>query len=187
MDSSTDITARLVAWSSGDATALDEIYPLIHTELRRLAKNYLFQFTPGNIFETGVLINEAFIKLIDQKRVVWQNRAHFFAIAAKVMRRVLLNHIRDARRVKRGGGAPHLTLTSGAAQQVFRIEEVLDLDTALTRLSGIDPVKAEIVEMKFFGGMNNEEIAEVLGISRASVVRYWRFAKAWLLRDMDHE
>ncbi len=187
METSTNITAKLVAWSKGDGAAMDELYPLVDRELRRLARNYIRNLQPGNIFQTTALINEAYIRLADQQKVKWQNRDHFFAISAKMMRRILLNHLRDAKRKKRGAGAIHISLSGVAVVAAQRSSELLNLDEALSRLEKLDHRKAAVVEMRFFGGMTTESMAEVLGISKVTVMRDWRVAKAWLAREMQNE
>lgn len=184
METSTDITANLVAWSDGDDSALADVYPLVHRELRKIAKNHLYNFRPGNIFQTTALINDAYIRLLEQKSVKWKSRSHFYAIASKMMRRILLNHIRDAKRQKRGGGARQVTLNSRSALTDLRIEEIIDVDAALSKFELIEPRMADVVVCKYYGGMKIHEIAEALEISPVTVNRSWRFAKAWLAREL---
>ena len=173
------LTHWLAAWSRGDGKALDRLAPLVYSKLRQLAANYLRRERSGHTLETGALVNEAFLRLLGQGRVSWKSRSHFFAIAALMMRRVLIEH---ARRQYAPGRAPHLPLD--AAAEVARAEapEVLALDEALRVLGARHPQARKIVELRFFGGLNESEIAEVLGISVPTVKRRWRFARAWLQR-----
>ncbi|MEQ1764254.1 MAG: ECF-type sigma factor [Pyrinomonadaceae bacterium] len=187
MDTSTDVTAKLIAWSKGDESAMNEVYPVVEYELKRLARSYLYTYQPGQPFQTTALINDAYIRLLEQKGIRWKSRAHFLAIAATMMRRILLNHLRDRKRKKRGDGALHITLSDAALVAELRLEELIDLDNALNRYNEIDPLNVRIVEMKFFGGMSDDEIAEVLGVSRSTAVRYFRRAKAWLARELGYE
>jgi RNA polymerase sigma-70 factor (ECF subfamily) len=187
MNTSTNITAKLVQWSNGDIDAMDELYPVIERELRRLARSLVRRMEPGNTLRTTALINEAYIRLVEQNRVTWKNRSHFFAIAATMMRRVLLNRLRDRKRQKRGGGAIHISLSDVAVISAEKSDEMLALDDALTKLFEFDERMARIVEMRYFGGMTVAEVAEVLGISKVTVMRGWRMAKAWLYREMRDE
>lgn len=187
MKSSTEITAMLIDWSNGDQNAVDELLPLIDSELRRLARYYMRSLRPGGVFQTTALIHEAYIRLIDQRRVRWQNRAHFFGIAAKMMRRVLLNYIRDQKRIKRGAGAIHVSLSGVAIVSKERSEELIALDEALAKLEQLDERKAKVVELRFFGGMSNDEVAEALGVSRITVIRDWNYSRAWLAREIRDE
>jgi RNA polymerase sigma-70 factor, ECF subfamily len=182
--SSVGITEMLIDWADGDQNAFDDLYPLIHAELRRLARYYLRTLRPGGSFQTTVLINEAYIRLVDQRRIRWQNRSHFFGIAARMMRRILLNSIRDQKRQKRGGGAMHITLEDVAVVSKERSNELLALDQALTRLEEIEPRKAQVVELRFYGGLGVRDVADTLGVSRITVIRDWNFAKAWLAREL---
>ncbi len=184
MEPTTQITEMLVDWSNGNQKALDTLLPAVDAELRRLAHHYIRALRPGEIFQTTALINEAYLRLVDQRRVRWQNRAHFFAISAKMMRRVLLNYIRDQKRQKRGGRAIHVSLSNVAVVEPERSNELIDLDDALTRLAAEDDRKAQVVEMRFFGGLSVEEVAAVLGISKITVIRDWTYAKAWLAREI---
>jgi RNA polymerase sigma-70 factor (ECF subfamily) len=179
---SQDMTQLLVAWSEGDQSALERLLPLVNTELRRLAGHYMRRENPGHTLQTSALVNEAYLRLIDQKNVRWQNRAHFFGIAAQLMRRILIDHARKAQYQKRGGGAVQVSLDEAVAVVEARAAELLAVDEALERLTAMDARKGRIVELRFFGGMTEEETAEVIGISVPTVQREWRAAKAWLHR-----
>ncbi len=181
------ITELLIDWSEGNAAALEELFPLVERELHRLAQVQMRKMRPGNTLQTTALINETYIRLIDQNRVQWQNRAHFFAIAAGMMRRILLNHLRDRRRVKRGGGALQVTLDEGLMITEAKSDEILALEEALCNLSKIDERKAKVVELRYYGGLSVEETAEVLKISPITVMRDWNLAKAWLARELSNE
>jgi RNA polymerase sigma-70 factor (ECF subfamily) len=187
MLSSTKITAMLIDWSNGDEGVLEDLLPIVERELRRLARHYIRSLRPGDTLQTTALINEAYIRLVDQKRVKWQNRAHFYGIAASMMRRVLLNRIRDNKRMKRGGGAVHVSLSDVAVISKERSKELIALDDALEKLIAVDERKARIVELRYFGGLSVEETAEVLQLSKITVIRDWRFAKAWLAREIRDE
>lgn len=189
MDSRSEITDLLIDWSNGNNQALDQLFPLVEKELHRLAHYYMRRFQPGNTLQTTALINETYLRLIDQNRVTWQNRAHFFGIAAKMMRRILLNYVRDQKRLKRGGNAISVSLSDTENEIVskMRSEELLALDEALTRLSKLDERKARVVEMRFFGGLSVEEAAGVLQISKITVMRDWQMAKAWLFKEMTND
>jgi RNA polymerase sigma-70 factor (ECF subfamily) len=178
---SKDITRLLVDWGKGDQAALDELIPLVYDELRRLATRYMRRENQGHTLQTSALINEAYLRLVDQKNVQLQNRAQFFGFAAQLMRRILVDHARSRSRIKRGGGVQMVSL---AEQAVISndVAEVIALDDALKNLAEMDPRKAQIVEMKFFGGLTNEEVAEVLKVTSRTVEREWRKAKAWLHR-----
>jgi len=157
--------------------------PLVYEELRRLARHYMAAERPGHTLQTTALIHDAYLQLIDQRSLSWQNRAHFFGVAAQAMRRVLVDHARTRDAVKRGGGAPKASLEE-AATIPDRPEELIALDRALNDLATIDPRKSRVVELRYFGGLSVEETAEVLGVSPVTVMREWRAAKAWLLRAM---
>jgi RNA polymerase sigma factor (TIGR02999 family) len=178
------ITDLLINWSDGNADALDELFPMVERELHRLAKIQMRRMRPGNTLQTTALINETYIRLVDQNRVQWQNRAHFFAISAAIMRRVLLNHLRDRQRIKRGGGAVQVTLDEGLMITEAKSDEILALEEALCRLADIDERKAKVVELRYFGGLSVEETAEVLKVSGITVMRDWNLAKAWLAREL---
>lgn len=173
------LTRLLAAWSRGDAEALDRLAPLVYGKLRQLASGYLRRERPGHVLETGALVNEAFLRLFGQDQVSWQNRSHFFAIAALMMRRVLIEH---ARRRQHADRALYLPLEAAAEVGLARASDVLALDEALRQLSTRHPQAGKIVELRFFGGLNESDIAEVLGISVPTVKRRWRFARAWLHR-----
>jgi len=173
----------LLKWRNGDSSALNKLMPVVYEELRRMAKRYMAAERPGHTLQTTALINEAYIRLIDHRDMSWQNRAHFFAVAAQAMRRVLVDHARTRKAAKRGGGAPKASLEE-AATIPERPEELIALDRALSDLSVIDPRKSKVVELIFFGGLSVKETAAVLGVSPVTVMREWRAAKAWLLRAM---
>ena len=185
------ITDLLVDWSNGDQTALDKLMPLVYEELRRLARHYMRNERAGQTLQTTALVHEAYLKLADYKDIKWHERAHFFAVAAQVMRRVLVEHARARNRVKRGGHAQTISLDAGTisfatASSTFgeHFLDMLALDEAMRRLEGFDSRKTKVVEMRFFAGMENEEIAAVLDISVNTVMRDWNFAEAWLRRDL---
>lgn len=183
MSSPHDITQLLIEWGRGDREALDKLVPLVEGELHRLARSYMRRERPGHLLQTTALVNEAYIGLIDQSRVQWQNRAHFFGVAARIMRRILLNHARAQRQLKRGGDAVKVSLDE-AVLSVQESEDIIALDEALDRLTGLDQRKGQVVELRFFGGMSVEETAEVLSVSPATIARDWDFAKTWLQREM---
>jgi RNA polymerase sigma factor (TIGR02999 family) len=181
------MTELLAAWSDGDRGALDRLLPLVERELHRLAHHYMSRENPGHTLQTSALVNEAYLKLCDQTRVRWQNRAHFFAIAAQIMRRILIDHARRRRYEKRGGGARSLPLDEAAMLSDERASELVALDEALGELERIDERKACVVELRYFGGLTVEETAEVLGVSPDTVGREWRRARAFLLREMERK
>jgi RNA polymerase sigma factor (TIGR02999 family) len=183
-DHLSQITGLLVDWSNGDQTALDKLLPLVEQELHRLAHRHMRRENRDHTLQTTALVNEAYLKLIDQNQTRWQNRAHFFAIAARIMRRILLNYARDQHREKRGGKAVQISLSEVSVASFGVPDELIALDEALKRLSLEDERKGRVVELRYFGGLENDEIAEVLGVSSITVMRDWRFAKAWLLREM---
>ena len=176
-----EVTRLLVDWSKGDQAALDELIPLVYDELRRVARRYMRRESQGHTLQTSALVNEAYLRLIDQNSVQWQNRAHFFGVAAQLMRRILVDHARSRLRAKRGGGVQMVSLTEQAVADK-EVAEVIALDNALKNLAEMDPRKSQIVEMKFFGGLTTEEVAEVLKVTSRTVEREWRKAKAWLNR-----
>ena len=184
---SQEVTQLLVDWGNGDQAALDRLLPLVNNELRKLAKRYMRRENPGHSLETSALVNEAYLRLIDQRHVQWQNRAHFFGIAAQLMRRILIDHARKAQYQKRGGGAVKVTLDEASAVTESRAAELLALDEALDKLTAMDARKGRIVELRFFGGLTEEETAEVIGISLPTVQRDLRLAKAWLRRTLTDE
>ncbi len=184
MPAPSEITRLLIAWSDGDRAALDRLLPLIERELHRIARHYMRRESPGHTLQTTALVNEAYFRLVDQKSVRWQNRAHFFAIAAKIMRRILLNYARDRQRDKRGGQAVQVSLSEVAVAAEEKSAELIALDEALVRLAATDERKCRVVELRYFGGLSVEETAEVLGVSAVTVARDWKMAKAWLAREI---
>ena len=179
-----EITQLLLTWGEGDQSALEKLAPLIHSELHRLAKGYMAQERPGHLLQTSALINEVYLRLIDWKNVKWQNRAHFFGVSAQLMRRVLVDFARSHNYQKRGGGAQPVSLAEVAVEIKERPVDILALDEALERLAILDARQCQVVEMKFFGGMEMEEIAEAMQISLGTVKRDWSLAKLWLLREL---
>jgi len=182
--STNEVTQLLVAWSNGDRAARDEIMPLVYDELRRLAHRYMDRERRDHTLQTSALVNEAYLRLIDQKDVQWQNRAHFFGIAAQMMRRILVDYARKRGFAKRGGDDKPVSLEEAMIVSPKRAANVVALDDALEILGEIDPRKSQIVELRFFGGLSVEETAEVLSVSPATVSRDWTLAKAWLRREM---
>jgi len=182
-----EITQLLDAWSDGDRSALEELAPLVHEELRRLAHHYMRGERPGHILQTSALVNEAYLRLIDWKNVRWQNRAHFFAVAAQFMRRILVDLARERRFQKRGGGVLPVSLSEAAGFALEREADLVALDEALAALAEMDERKGKVVELRFFGGMSVEEVADVLKVSKETVMRDWRLAKVWLLRELSRE
>jgi RNA polymerase sigma-70 factor (ECF subfamily) len=178
-----DVSAILRAWSEGDRGALDRLTPIVYDELRRLARQYMRGERPGHSLQTSALVNEAYMRLVDYKRMQWQDRAHFFAVSAQLMRRILVD---DARRhnLKRGGGVPHVSLDEAALMGGGRSADLVALDGAIEALARLDPRKAKVVELRFFGGLSVDETAEVLKISGITVMRDWSTAKAWLYREL---
>lgn len=179
-----EITQLLLSWSKGDKAALDQLVPLVYPELRKLARRYMGRENPGHTLQTSALINEAYLKLIDRQHVEWQDRAHFFAVSAQVMRHILIDHARSHRYGKRGAGAQHLALDEAAVVCEERAAELVALDDALTSLAKIDERKSKIVELRFFGGLSVDETAEVMKVSAVTIMRDWRAAKAWLYREI---
>src|SRR5262249_55630200 len=182
--SDTDISGLLQAWASGDVEARDTVLPLVHRELRRLAGRYLRKERPGHTLQPTALINEAYLKLAGQDRVVWQNRAHFFGVAAQMMRRILVDHARTYRSARRQGSAVRVELDEAIGATEQRSCELMMLDEALEELTAIDARQARIVEYRYFAGMSEEEVAEVMSLSRSTVTREWQTARAWLYRRM---
>jgi len=185
-----EITALLKAWESGDAAALDQLTPLVYDELRRLARRYMRNERVGNTLQTTALVNEAYLRLVDAKRVGWQDRVHFFAVSAQMMRRILVDAARARVSAKRGGQVKRVNHSTA-----FNLDEIPDvstgrdgelvaIDDALHTLAEMDPRKARVIELRFFGGLSVEETAEVLKISPQSVMRDWKLAKAWLTREL---
>ena len=178
----TEVSLLLAAWGGGDRGALEKLIPLVYNELRRLASSYLRKERPGHTLQTSALVHEVYLRLADQKDVHWQNRAHFFGIAAQLMRRILVDYARGRTRSKRGGQATRLNMTESMIVSKEKAFEYLLLNDALTSLAELDPTKSRIVELKIFCGLTNEEIAEVEKVSLSTVEREWRKSKAWLHR-----
>ena len=179
-----EVTQLLVAWSNGDRVARDQLMSVVYPELHRLAHHYMKRESPGHTLQTSALVNEAFLRLVDQREVQWRNRAHFFGIAAQMMRRILVDYARNRHYAKRGGGKLPLSLDEALIISDERSAEVVDLDETLERLAELDLRKSQIVELRFFGGLSIEETAEVLAVSPGTVMRDWTLAKAWLRREM---
>jgi len=180
-------TELLRAWGRGEASALDRLVPLVHDELRQLARRYMRRERADHTLQTTALVNEAYLRMIGAGQVDWQGRAHFFAIAARVMRRILVDSARRRRAPQRGGAVSHLPLDEALIPATARQPDLVALDDALQKLESTYPRKSRVVELRYFGGMNLEEAAAVLGVSRDTVKRDWRFAKMWLLRELDGE
>jgi len=179
-----EITQLLVNWGNGDQAALDKLMPLVYKELHRLAHHYMRRERPGHTMQTTALVNEAYLKLVDQRNVDWQNRAHFFAISAQLMRRILVDQARSHAYAKRGGGARKVSLDEVAHLSLVKAAELVALDDALQGLAAIDPRQARVVELRFFGGLTIQETAEVLGLSSATIKSEWQTAKAWLYHQL---
>jgi RNA polymerase sigma factor (TIGR02999 family) len=179
-----DVTRLLINWTNGDKTALEALMPMVYGELHRLAKRYLRRERSDHTLQSTALVHEAYLRLVDQKGVQWQNRAHFFAVAAQMIRRILVDHARTHNAEKRGGGACKLALDEAIAVPQRRDLNLVALDEAIDGLAAIDPQQGRIVELRFFGGLSIEETSEVLNISPATVKRDWAVAKAWLYRDL---
>jgi len=175
-----EVTRLLKDWSSGDSAALDQLIPLVYDELRAVAARYLRRERQDHTLQPTALVNEAYLRLIDQKQVQWQNRAHFVGVAAQMMRRILVDHARNHSRAKRGGGARKVSLDEAMALSEERADDLVELDEALTALAAFDERKSRVVEMRYFGGLSVEETAEVLKVSEITVARDWKLAKAWL-------
>jgi RNA polymerase sigma factor (TIGR02999 family) len=187
VSSTKEVTDLLLDWSNGSQAALDQLTPLVYEELHRLAHRHMkreHRHNPAHTMQTSALVNEAYLRLIDQRNVHWQNRAHFFAIASRLMRRILVDHARAQHYAKRGGGTVKVSLDQAALVSQERAAELVTLDDALTNLAAIDQRKCHVVELRFFGGMSVEETAEALGVSPITVKRDWSTAKAWLHRAM---
>src|SRR4029453_4553385 len=182
-----EVTQLLVDWGNGNQAALDRLMPLVYTELRQLAHRYMRRERPRHTMQTTALIHEAYLRLVDQNQVRWQHQAHFFGIAARLMRQILIEHARSHTRAKRGGGGGTISLDEAAIVSQARTTELLALDDALERLATIDPRKSQVVELRFFDGLSVEEAAQVLNIAPNTVLRDWRMAKAWLRREISYE
>jgi RNA polymerase sigma-70 factor, ECF subfamily len=177
------VSGLLQAWGDGDRGALDKLTPIVYDELRRLARRYMRGERPGHSLQTSALVNEAYMRLVDYKGMKWQNRAHFFAVSAQLMRRILVEHARR-HNLKRGGGVQHVSLEETAVVGGDRPADLVALDDAMVELARLDPRKVQVVEMRFFGGLSVEETAEVLQVSPVTVMRDWRTAKGWLYREL---
>ena len=178
------VTQLLMDWSHGDDSALGELTPLVYEELRRLAHHFMEGQRPDHTLQTTALVDEAYLRLADQTNPNWQNRAHFFAVAARAMRQILVNYAKSSRAQKRGGGALKVELDEAAIVSPEQSKEIIYLHEALERLATLDSRKARVVELKYFGGLNHDEIAEVLKVSTVTVRRDWVFAKAWLYTEL---
>jgi RNA polymerase sigma factor (TIGR02999 family) len=184
MPSSHEVTQLLMAWSEGDQAALEQLTPLIYIELHRLAEGYMQRERPGHLLQTTALVNEAYLRLINWKNVCWQNRAHFFGVAAQMMRRILVDFARARHQDKRGGELRQVSFDEAAAVTVEQTAELIALDEALDQLAAIDPRRSRMVELRFFGGLSEEETAEALKVSPRTVRREWSLARAWLRREL---
>lgn len=173
-----------MAWSNGDQSALETLTPLVHGELRRLAHHYMKRERPGNTLQTSALVNEAYLKLIDQKHVTFRNRSQFFALSATLMRHILVDHARNRHYLKRGGNAHKISFDEATVISAERSADLIAIDEALKKLTAIDPRKGKVVEMRFFGGLSVKETAEALHISDVTVMREWSMAKAWLYNSL---
>jgi len=179
-----EVSQLLRAWNDGDQTALDKLMPLVYQELRQMAKRYMSRQNPGHTLQTSALINEAYMRLVDQKEVQWQNRAHFFGVSATLMRHILVQFAREQQAAKRGGQAIQVSLSEAAAVSTRQNPDLVKLDDALTALEKLDPRQARTVELRFFAGLSLEEAAEVLRVSVSTVRRDWRMAQAWLHQQL---
>lgn len=184
VSSAHEVTELLTAWNAGDETALEKLVPLVYRELHRMARHYMASERTGHTLQTSALVNEAYLRLVDSQRANWKNRAHFFAICAQVMRRILTDFARSRRYQKRGGGAFHVPFDEGHFKGAGPNTDVAAVDDALKALAVIDERKSRVVELRFFGGLSVPETAEVLKISPETVMRDWRFAKVWLVREL---
>ena len=184
MKDDTQITELLAAWSGGDNASLERLLPLVEAELRRIAHRYMRRENADHTLQTTALVNEAYLQLVKQNDVAWQNRTHFFALSARIMRRILLNYARDQRAQKRGGAAVHVNLDDVSIISPEKSDELIALDLALDRLKKFDELKSRIVELRYFGGLTIEETAEVLGIATTTVSLHWRMARAWLQKEL---
>lgn len=184
---SSDVTTLLGQWSDGDTAALDRLLPLIYADLRQLAASYLRREAPGHTLQSTALVHEAFLRLVDQRNTHWRNRAHFFGIAASMIRRILVDHARQQKAEKRGGNAVHLELDEAMAVADKKAFDIVALDDALARLAELDERQSELIELRFFGGLSIEETAEVMKLSPATVKREWTVARAWLYRELSRK
>ncbi len=179
-----EVTQLLIAWSEGDQASLEKLIPLVYAELHRLAKRYMGRERAGHTLQTTALVNEAWLRLVDVKQARWQNRAHFFAVSAQMMRRILVDFARERNNLKRGGGARQVSLDEALVVSPERDTDVLALDEALERLAALSPRQSRVVELRYFGGLSEEEIAEVLKVSLRTVQSDWRLARTWLYREL---
>lgn len=182
-----EVTQLLLDLSNGNQEAFDRLVPLVDRELHRLAHHYMRRENAGHTLQTSALVNEAYLKLIDQKHVHWKNRAHFFALSAQLMRRILVDHARERKYAKRGGGAQRVSFDEALVVSPQKGPDLIALDEALSKLTSIDPRKGKVVELRFFGGLSVDETAEALAISPATVNREWSMAKAWLYNSLNNE
>ena len=178
------VTELLVEWSRGNQRALAQLIPLVHAELQRLARRHMARQRKGHTLQPSALVNEAYVRLVDLSRVRWQDRAHFFAMSSRLMRRILVDHARARQSLKRGAGGPHVSFDETLAVPAERALDLVALDDALEDLAAVDARKSQVIEMRFFGGLSVEETAEALKVSPDTVMRDWKLAKAWLLRQM---
>ena len=179
-----EITQLLIGWGEGDERALEKLMPIVYTELRRMAGNFMRRQSPDHTLQATALVNEAYMRLIDSSRVNWQNRTHFFAICAQLMRRILVDFARKKNSLKRGGDRIQITLTERVEKPVEKEEDLVALDEALTRLAEFSPRQAQIVELRYFAGLTDEQIAEAIDVSSRTVRRDWAVARAWLYREL---
>ena len=182
--SSNEVTLLLRAWGEGDVQALDRLAPIVYQELHRIARGYMARERTDHTLQTTALVNEAYVRLVDAREVTWHDRAHFFAVCARAMRRILVDHARSRGYLKRGGGKLRVQFDEAFGMAWSADSNLLELDEALDRLSALDPRKARVIEMRFFGGLSVEETAEALGISPETVMRDWKLARAWLYREL---
>src|SRR6186997_1140633 len=182
-----EVTQLLADWSNGDDGALDKLIPLVQPELHRLAHHYMSRERAGHTLQTTAILDEAYLRLVDDTKPVWQGRSHFIAATAQLMRRIMVDHARERHALKRGGGALKVTLDEAALVTETRSEELLALDEALQSLAAQDPRKSQIVELRYFGGLSVKETAEFLKLSQRTVEREWTMAKAWLYRELSEE
>ena len=179
-----EVTKLLIQWNQGDPSAFEELIPVVYEELKRLARRHMGRERFDHTLQTSALINEAYLRLVNQQAVEWQDRNHFFAVAAQVMRHILIDHARSYQYAKRGAGAEKVPLDEAESLRAHRAEELLALEDALRQLEAVDPRKSRVVELRFFGGLTVEETAEVLGLAPVTIMREWRAAKAWLHQEL---
>ena len=183
-DAVPQVTGLLLAWSKGDDAALEQLIPVVHAELRRIARRHMARERVGHSLQATALVNEAYLRLVDVRQMKWQDRAHFFAMSARLMRRILVDFARSRGYQKRGGGAQKVSFDEGLVVSNDRGHDLVALDDALIALAEVDPRKSQVIEMRFFGGLSVEETAEALHVSPETVMRDWKLAKAWLLREL---